>query len=574
MKLEKFAEVCEDITSTRSSNYKQDVISSVYTQYKDLLSEMDGEIPHTEAKSLVDGGILPDEDPITEEMIIENAEVFTRFITGKRFQDPETKTNFKSNRMHVAASRAFNVNEETVEYLDDEHGKASIAIGKAFLKSGDASVQATFGDVGDISARSISDVYEQVTRLPFASSDTEREAIVEKLLEGCESEKEAKWVSFCVLGDISMYMGWKTAAKAMADVWGLEKDDIYRARSLSWGDFPTVLRDWLTSNVLRTEIEVGIPFKPMLAKAGEIPDLGGEFLGQTKFDGARVLIHSDGDQIWVYTRGLKDITDSVPEITENIEPDFPFIVDGEAVGYDPDSGEVLPFEKVMNRIGREYDVEEMREEVEIRTWLFDCLYLDSPIDSKPFSYRQGSLEDFILSSVPNSETKRWNGATYIGNGMVNQAPTLEDLEEAFELATKEHEGIIAKDTEAPYMLERDEAWTKIKPTSTIELRVTEARQGTGENANKLGRVYVETADGTALGRVGIGFTDEEREKWDPENGEESLEGKIIEVTAEEISITETDGKSEYGIRFPRFERVRPESGAEVDALDRCIELLN
>lgn len=579
MKLAYFAEICEDITSTRSGNYKRDVIVDIYDQYNELLTQLDKKgafgITRDDAKDIADEGILPEGNVIERDELLENVTVFTRFITGSKFLDPERKTNFKGNRMRKSAANAFAIDRTRVKELKSELGKTSKAVGEAFDESQSGSTQSTFG-TNDVSARNIADVYEQVDRLPDADGDKVREKIVEDLLRDCKSNLEAKWVSFCILGDISMYMGWKTAAKAMAKVYDLSIDNIYRAKRVTYNDFPETLKKYMETGKLDTDIQIGVPFKPMLASAAEIDDIDDDFVGQPKFDGARVLIHSDGNEIRIFSRNQKEVTESFPEVTENLNPEYEYIIDGEIVGYDPLTGSVLPFEKIMNRMHRKNKIEETREEVQARVWLFDCVNRNGvSIDDKPFEDRQEALETVIDDCCPDVSYNEWNGTgiEYIGNGIINHTPSLPDLEEAYQLSTIDHEGIIAKNPNSQFLLERDKSWAKVKPSNTVDLRIYKATRGSGENANRLGQIYLETADGHKVGRVGNGFSDEEREEWDPVDGKD-LTGEIAEVLAEEIAITGDEDNPKYGIRFPRLEAMRSDSEAEVDTIDRCIELLN
>ena len=65
-------------------------------------------------------------------------------------------------------------------------------------------------------------------------------------------------------------------------------------------------------------LTLGRPVRPMLASPAESLDeaIGelGDVSVEYKLDGARIQVHRDGDEIHVYTRTLREITDSVPEL--------------------------------------------------------------------------------------------------------------------------------------------------------------------------------------------------------------------------------------------------------------------
>jgi ATP-dependent DNA ligase len=87
------------------------------------------------------------------------------------------------------------------------------------------------------------------------------------------------------------------------------------------------------------------------------------------------------------------------------------------------------------------------------------------------------------------------------------------------------------------VLRQNDKWLKVKPEETYDVEVLDFQYGTGKNEGRLGSVITE------MGRVGVGFSDEERDfplLW---------VGKTIEVSC--MSLTE-NGK----FRHPRFVRER------------------
>ena len=82
--------------------------------------------------------------------------------------------------------------------------------------------------------------------------------------------------------------------------------------------------------------------------------------------------------------------------------------------------------------------------------------------------------------------------------------------------------------------------TKVKEKYTYDVTITGWNEGTGRNKGRLG------AFTTAMGNVGVGFTDEERAMY-----QRNMIGMTIEVECMELT---NDGK----FRHPRFIRVRPD----------------
>jgi DNA ligase-1 len=120
------------------------------------------------------------------------------------------------------------------------------------------------------------------------------------------------------------------------------------------------------------------PIAPMLANAakGEGKALArwGRVACEFKIDGARIQIHKNGEEIRVFTRHLKVVTERVPEIVARaraLRLDQA-IFEGEALALRPD-GRPLPFQTTMRRFGRVQDIERMKKEIPLTSYFFDLL---------------------------------------------------------------------------------------------------------------------------------------------------------------------------------------------------------
>src|SRR3712207_7295542 len=81
----------------------------------------------------------------------------------------------------------------------------------------------------------------------------------------------------------------------------------------------------------------------MLASPGSsldaaLTDLGTDVTVEYKLDGARIQVHRDGDVVRVWTRTLREVTDSVPELVDRIRalPCRTAVLDGETLALDDD----------------------------------------------------------------------------------------------------------------------------------------------------------------------------------------------------------------------------------------------
>src|SRR5215212_5717493 len=104
-------------------------------------------------------------------------------------------------------------------------------------------------------------------------------------------------------------------------------------------------------------LHVGRPVRPMLASPGSsldsaLADLGADVTVEFKLDGARIQVHRDGDEVRVWTRTLREVTDGVPELVERVRalPCSTAVLDGETLALD-DDGRPRAFQDTMSRFG-------------------------------------------------------------------------------------------------------------------------------------------------------------------------------------------------------------------------------
>jgi DNA ligase-1 len=323
-------------------------------------------------------------------------------------------------------------------------------------------------------------------------------------------------------------------------------------------------------------LEVGRPVQAMLAQAGEATEAieaWDEAVVETKFDGARVQVHYDGETTALFSRNMDDVTDPLPEVVEFVESaiDVPVVLDGEVVAVDGE-GTPLPFQEVLRRFRRKYDVERMREEVRVELRAFDCLHVDGQdLLDAPLTARLDRLDDLL------------GDTDAVADPTITDDPAEIEVIEGDALAAG-HEGVMLKDPDSTYAPgKRGRNWLKRKPdVETLDLVVTGAEWGEGRRANLLGTFLLSARVGDGeyqtIGKVATGITDEElealTERLEPhivtEDGQTvSIEPAVVfEVGYEEIQRSPTYS-SGYALRFPRFVTVREDkSPAGADSLER------
>lgn len=123
-------------------------------------------------------------------------------------------------------------------------------------------------------------------------------------------------------------------------------------------------------------------------------------------------------------------------------------------------------------------------------------------------------------------------------------PTKEFIEDLMkEQVSKGDEGLI---------LRQGDKWLKVKPEATADIYVTGFQAGTGKHKGKMGALL------TKRGKVGTGFTDEQRTWWQMMfdlHGLEWLQQQLIEVEYMELT---SGGK----FRHSRFIRIRDDKSEE------------
>ena len=89
----------------------------------------------------------------------------------------------------------------------------------------------------------------------------------------------------------------------------------------------------------QVDIKLFVPLLPMLSELSQdfneiFTAHGGRTALEFKYDGARVQIHKDGEQVRIWSRRLSEVTRSIPEIVEIARRDLhgdSFILDAEVV---------------------------------------------------------------------------------------------------------------------------------------------------------------------------------------------------------------------------------------------------
>lgn len=354
-----------------------------------------------------------------------------------------------------------------------------------------------------------------------------------------------------------------------------------------------------------------------LSSAAEILEKIGRCAIESKYDGFRLQIHYQRltQKVKLFSRNLEDVTFMYPDIVEGIKKEVTakeIILEGEAIGFNPQTGDFLPFQETVQR-KRKYGVEEKAKEVPLKLFAFELLYLDGEnYLSSSFSERRKKL----ISSIKTSGDIFKDTILIAPQKIVDQEKELNFLFD--EAVSKGLEGIVAKKLDGIYQPgARGWNWIKYKRSyssklqDTIDCLVMGYDLGRGKRADFgigafLVGVFDEKQDKfVTVAKIGTGLSDEEWRKLRVQSSKFKVQDKpkeyevdkimecdvwlrpgiVVEIRADEISRspvhtagrrmkpTKTGQALEvdtpgFALRFPRLERFRNDkSPVEVTTLE-------
>ncbi|MFC5368133.1 ATP-dependent DNA ligase [Salinirubrum litoreum] len=438
---------------------------------------------------------------------------------------------------------------------------------------------------------------------------------------------EARYVVRTALGHLRVGVGEGTIRDAVAHAFLDGSEESIRAVERAYQvttDFRVVARTAREAGregLADLDVEIGRPVQSMLAEKAERLDAGladaagesGESRCEYKYDGIRVQVHVAGDDVWLFTRRLADVTAQFPDVVravrEGVTADS-VLLDGELVGYTPESIHADPsdrvpvaFQRLSQRVKRESRVAEMAREVPVVAHLFDCLAAGETLLDRPLRDRLTHLAESYESVAPDLDAGRaglepvrseWvpadtgdgDPAAHDGDGEHGDDPAESLYREALDAG---HEGLMLKNPDATYEPGRRVGrLLKLKPTmEPLDLVVSRATYSEGRRSELLGRLYLacydpETDALREVGRVSTGYTDAELQEL-TDRLEESVVARdgrdvtldpdlVLEVEYEEIQ-SSTTYDSGFALRFPRFLGIREDlAPTDADSLDRVQSL--
>jgi len=433
----------------------------------------------------------------------------------------------------------------------------------------------------ELSTIEVYNLFLEIAKTSGKGSKKRKEALLEGILSRCD-QLESTYLIRIIMGE--MRIGAVEGIVLDAIVQAVEADEnLVRRAFMILGSLEEVAYIAIIQGkeLLRSvKVKMFRPMRPMLAQmaysieeAFHIHDEKTAF--EYKFDGARVQIHKRNSEIRIFSRSLSDITNSLPDIVTLIEEKLDvkeIIVEGEVVAIGR-RGKPMPFQNLMRRFRRLQKIEKMIEEVPIRLFLFDILYLNGKmITDTPYIDRLKILETLCDEKL--------------------QTPRIitEDVNAVNEFLSKAmmsgHEGLMAKKLESEYTPGvRGRNWLKIKPVEYLDLVIVAADWGYGRRRGWLSNYHLAAKNEeefTVIGKTFKGLTDDEFNLMTEQLKALSVNETsftvyvkpkiVVEVAFNEIQKS-SKYDSGYALRFARIIRIREDmSPWDVDTIDKVQRL--
>jgi len=491
----------------------------------------------------------------------------------------------------------------------------------------------------NIQNQSVSEVYEALEKIASESGGGSQERKVSGLakLVGQVGGKSAKYIVRIVAGKLRLGFSDRTVIDSLSYMVSGNKDhsealeNAFQNRP-DVGVLAKVVKEkGIEYAIENTTVSLGTPIVPALAQrlktAKEMIEKMGRVYCEAKYDGTRVQIHYSAtpklnnksenhpqeglfdiepeSKFWVrtFTRNLDESSEMFPELQE-IQSQIKakeVILDSEAVGYDPKTGKLVPFQLTITR-KRKHGIAEMSSVVPLCFFVFDIMYLDGKsLISLPLRERRKILSEVIV--------EHGTSVLRVDQFIETDDPQVLRDFHAQQLA-QGLEGALIKQVEGKYMPGRTGFnWVKFKEaedsraklSDTVDVVIMGYYLGKGKRSGfGLGAFLVGVKDENkgerqilTLAKVGTGITDAmfgelrerlEKIKISTRNSEYNVpkilepdvwvEPKIVvEVAADEItqSPTHTTG---YALRFPRLVKIRDDKSVEqTTTLDEIVTMI-
>ncbi|KAM0448723.1 hypothetical protein ACHAO4_008434 [Trichoderma viride] len=210
----------------------------------------------------------------------------------------------------------------------------------------------------------------------------------------------------------------KLKKEELAEVWNKAAEVVKasHARHPNYNDLiPALLEVGVCEELLlRCGLKLHVPLRPMLGSiTRDLSEMltklqGRDFACEFKYDGQRAQVHCDEKgKVSIFSRHLELMTEKYPDLVELVpkirgEGIGSFIMEGEVVAVDRETGELKNFQTLTNRARKDVAIGDIK--IDVCLFSFDLMYLNGQsLLDRPFRERRELLRSLFIE-VPHHFT--------------------------------------------------------------------------------------------------------------------------------------------------------------------------
>ncbi len=422
-------------------------------------------------------------------------------IQGKAFPDySEKKFGISEKSVIKALSKSSGVSDKEIIFKWKKIGDLGL-VGEEVIKNKKQNTLFSH----ELTTRKVLENLRKLPELIGKGTVEQKLSLISELLTS-SSPIEAKYIIRNLIGDLRIGVASSTIRDSIIEVCFKPKSiqekkeliDIVQNAYDKVNDLAIIFEKSSKGikELKETNLTVGHPIKVMLAQKAESIKDGFERCGRPcafeyKYDGFRMLINKDEyGNIKIFTRKLDEVTNQFPEVVEYIKKNMKaksFILDSEAIGFDPKTKKYKPFEAISQRIRRKYNVDRLIKEIPIELIAFDILYLNGKeLINEPFEKRTKLLRELI-----KQEKYKFRCSHQLITDDEKKA------DEFYKSALKDNqEGVMIKNLKSPYKPGlRVGHMLKFKPSENeLDLVITGAEYGKGKRVGNFSSFILSCKD--------------------------------------------------------------------------------
>lgn len=348
----------------------------------------------------------------------------------------EVELGIGGSLISKALKKVYGLNSQGLKALYDRHGDAGDVAFEAKKKQSFTLARPK--------PLKIKGVYESLLKIAMSKgqgSQETKQRIVEKLLQDARGAEESRYIVRTLVQNLrigavkttmlialaravmhSKPKGAEFSVRPQQDLARLKKDELSEiyahaeeivkashARHPNYNDLVPCLLEIGASEefLVRCGLQMHIPLRPMLGSiTRDLSEMltklqGRDFSCEYKYDGQRAQVHCDeSGKVSVFSRHLEQMTDKYPDLVSLVpqirgESVSSFILEGEVVAVNRETGELLPFQVLTNRAKKNVEVGDIK--INVCLFAFDLMYLNGePLLDRPFRERRELLRGLFV----------------------------------------------------------------------------------------------------------------------------------------------------------------------------------